>query len=76
MLEILIALVRGEDPQEELHKLEQSLQKDPKIIGLGKLSIVKVPRSKPITRTQYEDAAKFWPTHFHEDKRYINYLYP
>ncbi len=37
--------------------------------GLGSLSTVQVCRDKPITRAQFEAAAKYWPTNFHEDKR-------
>jgi hypothetical protein len=32
---------------------------------------VKVPKQKPITRAQYEDAKVLWPTKFHEDKRFL-----
>lgn len=38
------------------------------LAGLGELSVVRVPKNKPLTRKQFEVAAKSWPTHFHEDK--------
>ena len=34
------------------------------------LSVVKVPSSKPLTRSQYKQAMEHWPVTFHEDKRY------
>lgn len=38
------------------------------IDGLGKPYLVKVPSSPPLTRQQYNEAIKFWPVNFHEDK--------
>lgn len=38
------------------------------LAGLGEMSVVMVPKHKPITRKQFEVAVKSWPTHFHEDK--------
>ena len=40
------------------------------LLGLGTTSVVSVPRSKPLTRNQYDTVAALWPTHFHEDKMY------
>ncbi|XP_028993194.1 probable inactive tRNA-specific adenosine deaminase-like protein 3 isoform X2 [Betta splendens] len=37
--------------------------------GLGEPFIVKVPARPPLTRPQFEQASKHWPTSFHEDKR-------
>lgn len=39
--------------------------------GLGPLSIKQVCRNKPITRAQFESATKYWPTNFHENKRFF-----
>lgn len=36
---------------------------------LGEVFSIKVPRSLPLTRAQYNEACKHWPTLFHEDKR-------
>ncbi|XP_074659657.1 putative inactive tRNA-specific adenosine deaminase-like protein 3 isoform X3 [Tubulanus polymorphus] len=38
------------------------------IAELGLLKIVHVPMKPPITRTQFENCSKYWPTSFHEDK--------
>ncbi|GFO04080.1 tRNA-specific adenosine deaminase-like protein 3 [Plakobranchus ocellatus] len=38
------------------------------IEGLGKPYLVKVPSSPPLTRKQYDEAIKYWPVNFHEDK--------
>ncbi len=59
----------------ELHKdqinAEQRLLQHHQIASLKALSVVHVPRFKPVTRKQYEEAINHWPTHFHEDKRLV-----
>ena len=42
--------------------------------GLGVTSGVWVPRLQPITRSQYNRVSQVWPTHFHEDKVYVNII--
>ncbi|XP_020788947.1 probable inactive tRNA-specific adenosine deaminase-like protein 3 [Boleophthalmus pectinirostris] len=37
-------------------------------LGLGEPFAVKIPRTAPLTRPQFEQASKHWPTSFHEDK--------
>ena len=60
--ELRILLCESEAVQHEVSIQELGLA------GLGELSVVMVPKNKPITRKQFEVAAKLWPTHFHEDK--------
>ncbi|KAK3792908.1 hypothetical protein RRG08_033759 [Elysia crispata] len=36
--------------------------------GLGKPYLAKVPSTPPLTRLQYNEAVKYWPVNFHEDK--------
>ncbi|GFS08844.1 tRNA-specific adenosine deaminase-like protein 3 [Elysia marginata] len=38
------------------------------IEGMGKPYLLKVPASPPLTRRQYNEAIKYWPVNFHEDK--------
>ncbi|KAJ8012883.1 hypothetical protein DPEC_G00047500 [Dallia pectoralis] len=37
--------------------------------GLGVPFLVKIPACPPLTRPQFEQASKHWPTSFHEDKQ-------
>ncbi|XP_076011893.1 putative inactive tRNA-specific adenosine deaminase-like protein 3 isoform X2 [Genypterus blacodes] len=37
--------------------------------GLGEPFVVRVPAHPPLTRPQFEQASKHWPTSFHEDKQ-------
>ncbi|CAM5179353.1 unnamed protein product [Eretmochelys imbricata] len=37
--------------------------------GLGEPFLVRVPARAPLTRPQFEEAARHWPTAFHENKR-------
>nr|XP_023968345.1 probable inactive tRNA-specific adenosine deaminase-like protein 3 isoform X1 [Chrysemys picta bellii] len=37
--------------------------------GLGEPFLVQVPARAPLTRPQFEEAARHWPTAFHENKR-------
>ena len=41
------------------------------ITGLDDMFVAQVPRQKPHTRSQFVEAQKYWPCHFHEDKRYV-----
>ncbi|XP_071080549.1 probable inactive tRNA-specific adenosine deaminase-like protein 3 isoform X1 [Haliotis cracherodii] len=45
-----------------------------KFPALGKPVLVKVPQNPPLTRNQYQDASKYWPVSFHEDKRVTSLL--
>ncbi|XP_010878107.2 probable inactive tRNA-specific adenosine deaminase-like protein 3 [Esox lucius] len=38
-------------------------------LGLGDPFLVKIPACPPLTRPQFEQASKHWPTSFHEDKQ-------
>ena len=42
---------------------------DSKYNCLGKPFLTKVPRFKPLTRKQFEEAKLYWPVTFHEDKK-------
>lgn len=37
--------------------------------GLGEPFLVQIPARPPLTRPQFEQASKHWPTSFHEDKQ-------
>lgn len=37
--------------------------------GLGEPFLVKIPAFPPLTRPQFEEASRHWPTSFHEDKQ-------
>ena len=37
--------------------------------GLGQMFETEVPLHQPLTRKQFQDASKLWPTTFHEDKQ-------
>ena len=69
-LQVLVAPSVTSKPHEELQELEHSLRQQ-NMVGLGGLSIIQVPRLKPVTRKQFKECVKYWPTHFHEDKRYL-----
>ncbi|XP_066541911.1 probable inactive tRNA-specific adenosine deaminase-like protein 3 [Hoplias malabaricus] len=42
--------------------------------GLGEPFLVQIPASPPLTRPQFEQASKHWPTSFHEDKQLTSAL--
>ncbi|XP_064603582.1 probable inactive tRNA-specific adenosine deaminase-like protein 3 [Liolophura sinensis] len=42
--------------------------------GLSGMYKVKVPETAPLTRRQFEEASKYWPVSFHEDKRIAKLL--
>ena len=66
---LLLPCKNDADPEEQKAKILASLIQDHGLTGLGEISLVSVAKQKPITRKQYEEAATYWPTHFHEDKR-------
>lgn len=47
---------------------------DVKYSCLGKPFLTKVPKVKPLTRAQYEEAKLYWPVTFHEDKKVTKLL--
>ena len=55
---------------ETIESFTQQLRPRIDFTGLGRVSIVQVCRMKPITRAQFVAATKFWPTNFHENKRF------
>ena len=67
---LLLPCKEGADPEKGKTELQTLIQQQG-LVGLGGISIVSVVKEKPITRKQYEEAASFWPTHFHEDKRFV-----
>jgi len=62
-LHVLLAAKSHSTPS----KLDFEANEDLK--GLTDFLEIQVPKSKPITRAQYEVAKSLWPTQFHEDKR-------
>ena len=68
-LTVIISESSNEIVDEQMLSLDHLLRQNPKIVGIGKIHMVSVPRWKPITRKQFDTAVKYWPTHFHEDKR-------
>ncbi len=42
--------------------------------GLGEPFLVQIPANPPLTRPQFENASKHWPTSFHEDKHVTSAL--
>ena len=58
------------DPAEEKAKIQTSIIQSHGLVGVGDISLTSVAKRKPITRKQYEEASTYWPTHFHENKRY------
>lgn len=54
---------------EDLDKIyDMDLKEIQKFVLLSDIITIKVPGSKPKTRAQYEEAKKYWPIAFHEDK--------
>jgi tRNA-specific adenosine deaminase 3 len=47
---------------------------DVKYSCLGKPFLTKVPKLKPLTRAQFEEAKLYWPVTFHEDKKVTKLL--
>lgn len=39
--------------------------------GLGDPRLVLVPSHPPLTRKQFDEGKKYWPTSFHENKEYV-----
>ncbi|BFZ06822.1 hypothetical protein BsWGS_09861 [Bradybaena similaris] len=42
--------------------------------GLGSKYLMKVPAKPPLTRHQYNEAVKYWPVNFHENKELVSLL--
>ncbi|XP_072541103.1 probable inactive tRNA-specific adenosine deaminase-like protein 3 [Salminus brasiliensis] len=75
-LEVIVCLA-GDVPEQEgkrpaLADLLCSKTFDPR--GLGEPFLVQIPASPPLTRPQFEQASKHWPTSFHEDKQVTSAL--
>lgn len=71
-LEIILCLVRDIQPTNDSNDLSISaLLPSDKVDskGLGEPFQVKIPAYPPLTRPQFEQASRHWPTSFHEDKR-------
>ncbi len=69
---MLVSPPTTEDTQEEQLSVKERLLQHHNVVGLGRLSVVLVPKFKPVTRKQFKEAMKYWPTHFHEDKRLVS----
>ncbi|KAJ8351637.1 hypothetical protein SKAU_G00231130 [Synaphobranchus kaupii] len=71
-LEVIVCLVRDVQPTNDSTELSISTLLPSKRVdsrGLGEPFLVKIPAHPPLTRPQFEQASKHWPTSFHEDKR-------
>ena len=58
------------DPEQGKADIQTSLIQAHELVGIGEIFVTSVAKQKPITRKQYEEANSYWPTQFHEDKRY------
>lgn len=68
-LEVLVCLV-SDAPDMEAVSLDSLLPSDGVLHdGLGEPFVVKVPARPPLTRSQFEQTSRHWPTSFHEDKQ-------
>ncbi|XP_034077371.1 probable inactive tRNA-specific adenosine deaminase-like protein 3 [Gymnodraco acuticeps] len=67
-LEVLLCLVR-DAPHMEVLSIDSLLPSGVKHDALGEPFRVKIPARPPLTRPQFEQAGKHWPTSFHEDKQ-------
>ncbi|RUS79634.1 hypothetical protein EGW08_012603 [Elysia chlorotica] len=61
-LQIVIHKPVDTDSDQAVLKVVKSIE------GLGKPYLAKVPSLPPLTRQQYNEAIKYWPVNFHEDK--------
>ncbi|XP_071212062.1 probable inactive tRNA-specific adenosine deaminase-like protein 3 [Salvelinus alpinus] len=71
-LEVIVCLASDApaiDRSEELHISDLSSSSRFNCEGLGDPFLVKIPACPPLTRPQFEQASKHWPTSFHEDKQ-------
>ncbi|XP_074839239.1 putative inactive tRNA-specific adenosine deaminase-like protein 3 [Carettochelys insculpta] len=66
-LELLLCPAGPSPAPLTLSELLPAGQVDPR--GLGEPFLVRVPARVPLTRPQFEEAARHWPTAFHENKR-------
>lgn len=53
------------DEMEKIDDIKEELQK---YVSIEEFIKVKIPAKKPKTQKQYEEAKKYWPTAFHQDK--------
>ncbi|KAJ8282591.1 hypothetical protein COCON_G00051100 [Conger conger] len=70
-LEIIVCLVRDVQPTNDSNDLSISALLPSDRVdcrGLGEPFLVKIPAHPPLTRPQFEQASRHWPTSFHEDK--------
>ncbi|CDQ57303.1 unnamed protein product [Oncorhynchus mykiss] len=71
-LEVIVCLASDApviDRSKELHISDLSSSGRLNCEGLGYPFLVKIPACPPLTRPQFEQASKLWPTSFHEDKQ-------
>ncbi|CAM5130137.1 unnamed protein product [Natator depressus] len=67
-LEVLLCLA-GPSPDASPTLAELLPDRRVDLRGLGEPFLVRVPARAPLTRPQFEEAARHWPTAFHENKR-------
>ncbi|KAK5861489.1 hypothetical protein PBY51_022882 [Eleginops maclovinus] len=67
-LEVLLCLV-SDAPHMEILSIDSLLPSGVKNDAFGEPFRVKIPARPPLTRPQFEQAGKHWPTSFHEDKQ-------
>lgn len=76
-LEVIVCLVSDvsvpttfvTQPQRPASLTDLLSSKDFNFEGLGEPFPVRIPARAPLTRPQFEQASRHWPTSFHEDKR-------
>ena len=69
-LQIIITPVEG---TEKDHMAETVADNCP---SLNPPYVAKVPMNPPLTRKQYEESVQYWPTNFHEDKKWVERFEP
>uniref|UniRef100_A0A8D2IJP2 Adenosine deaminase tRNA specific 3 n=1 Tax=Varanus komodoensis TaxID=61221 RepID=A0A8D2IJP2_VARKO len=68
-LEMLLCLASPTDEQDEVPSLADLFPEGRVVLcGLGEPFLTRVPARPPLTRPQYEEAARHWPVSFHENK--------
>ncbi|XP_046564119.1 probable inactive tRNA-specific adenosine deaminase-like protein 3 [Haliotis rubra] len=70
-LQVIVCPKSATDSKSDVDILDSIASRFP---ALGKPVLVKVPQNPPLTRTQYQDAIKYWPVSFHENKRVMSLL--
>ena len=71
---LLLPYKKDIDPEQGKTEIQSSLIQGHELVGTGEIFITSVAKHKPVTRKQYEEANSYWPTNFHEDKRYFLFL--